>query len=698
MKRSVSATLLSKSDIAALAKVQRPVVTVWISRYRTSDQPFPKAVDRIGRQERYDGHQVVHWLQTRGLGNNPTLDEDLALYAVLDHRSDLSDEVVFEGVGALLCMKWYLGAQLTDYSGEELLDEADELDPDNEFLYSEVAALGSRIDVFADHVDRMADAAFGAGNAFEALMSQRFRPHLSGFADSAIDPAGLQLCAAVVIALTDPERHVYIDPSGGCSDLMVTLRRAFPENAEPASVVQEASSSASRLGRRRLTVHGWTRLIPPADGFVPGYEIEGPSAFVVRYPSPATIDYTDTQILTAIDDIVMQMSDDHLAVVLAPASALIDRQRDPAAARLRSDILRSDRVRAIVRLPEGLMPSRPGTALALWVLGSASGEIRPADRWSVVVDVGSRELDDATTNGLVSDVLAAMGDWKSIRGHAFQFGALTKTSVLLAEDKRGLSPARIRKPRVKRIGADLAADVLMHSDAIRRSQLELRRKVRLPGVEYRVDDGCPMPTLGQLAASRELMVLGGHRIEPEHVVVGGAVRVLGLDEVLGDVAIGRRGMDRLVFTAAYPSARYTEPGDIVFCSGARFGAVVDHEGSSVVVFPARVIRIADASSSGLIPDVIAAHLNASGLDSRAPRAIRSSATWKRWEIPRVTADHAAATIDVVDSLRQQRETTLQLLGHIEQLTNTLVDGLAHGVLAIGDRSEPLQERPARNAS
>ena len=691
------ATFLTMSDIAALAQVKRPVVTMWTRRYSGIDRPFPAPSQTCGKQRRYDGDEVVRWIRSRNLGNNEALEETIALHAALDTGDEFGEDVVFDGLSALLCLKWYLGGQLSEYAAAELLDEADETDPDDEFLYSELEALGESLTMFAEYTDLMVDSAYGPKRAFESLMAQSNRSSIEELPATRLAPQCLTLCGAITAALTDPDHHVYVDPSAGSSDMLVAVRDALPEYAEPTSTINETTSRLARLSRRRLTVHGWAQKRPPREGFTTGFELPGPSAFVVQYPTASTLGHSDSQILAEIDDIVVQMSDDHVAVVLAPASALLDAQKDPEAARLRSDILRSDRVRAAIRLPEGLLPARPGTSLALWVLGPASDAVKPADRWSVVVDVGSRELDSATTDGLVSDVLAAMGDWKSIQAHAFQFGVLMKTSVLLAEDKRGLMPTRIRRPRGRRFGPDLAAQVLEHSDAYRRTQLQLRREVRLP-VEYRDPDGSQLPTLGELAASRELKVLGGHRIEPEHVVLGGAVRVLGLDEALGDVAIGRRGMDRLVFTAAYPSARYTEPGDIVFCSGARFGAVVDHEGSSVVVFPARVIRITDASSSGLIPDVIAAHLNSSGLDSRPPRAIRSSATWKRWEIPRVRTDRAVATIDAVDSLRHQRVTALQLLDHIEQLTNTLVDGLAHGVLAIGDEPELLQERPARNAS
>lgn len=690
-------TLLTMSEIATLAQVQRPVVTMWASRYRGTDRPFPSPTEVRGKQRRYDGDEIVQWIQARELGNNDALDENLCLYAALDTGIDIGEDTVLEGISALLCLKWHLGDQLSELSPADLLDEADDADPDDAFLYAELAALGDSLGMFAEYVDRMVDSAYGPKQAFEALLSQRFRLVHADLSDSAMSPKALDLCAAITLAITDHDRHVFVDPSEGSSDLLVALRDSLPEYAEPLSMRNEASSPAARLARRRLTVHGWARQSPPVAGFGNGFALSGPSAFVVQYPSPSSLAYTDSQILSEIDDIAVQMAEDHVAVVVAPASALLDAQRDPSAARLRSDILRSDRVRAAVRLPEGLLPAKPGTSLALWVLGPASEAVKPADRWSVVIDVGSRELDATTTEGLVSDVIAAMGDWDTIKAHAFQFGVLTRTSVLLAEDKRGLTPARIRHPRARRVGADLAAKALAHSDEIRRTQLELRQELRIP-VEYRDSDRALMPTIGQLLDSRELRLLSGNRIDSEDLLVGGAVRVIGADEVTGIRPVGVRGIDRLVFTTAYPNGRYTEPGDIVFCSGSRFGAIVDHDGSAVVVYPARVIRVTDPSSSGLIPDVIAGHLNASRLDTRPPGAIRSSATWKRWEVPRVPTDRAAATIDAVRTLRDRRSAALQLLTEIEQLTSTLVDGLAHGVLAVGADIQLPQERAPQNAT
>ncbi|MFZ2172849.1 MAG: hypothetical protein WAW17_02220, partial [Rhodococcus sp. (in: high G+C Gram-positive bacteria)] len=169
----VSTLLLSKPDIAALARVQRPVVSMWVQRYRTSSAPFPAPVVTRGREELYLGTEVVDWIRSRNLGNSDSLAEDLAIHAALDHRSELDADIVFHGVTALLCMKSMLGGQLSEFDADDLLDEADGLDPDDEFLFSEITALGDHLHVFALYVDQMADAAYTPTQAFESLMAQR---------------------------------------------------------------------------------------------------------------------------------------------------------------------------------------------------------------------------------------------------------------------------------------------------------------------------------------------------------------------------------------------------------------------------------------------------------------------------------------------------------------------------------------------
>ena len=62
MSTTESALLMSMSDIAALARVQRPVVSVWRTRAARTNTPFPAPVVRDHGQEFFDASQVGSWL------------------------------------------------------------------------------------------------------------------------------------------------------------------------------------------------------------------------------------------------------------------------------------------------------------------------------------------------------------------------------------------------------------------------------------------------------------------------------------------------------------------------------------------------------------------------------------------------------------------------------------------------------------
>lgn len=679
----VSILLLSKPDIAALAKVQRPVVSVWVTRYRSTDAPFPAAVSTRGREELFAGTEVVEWIRARGLGNSESLSEDLAMFAALDHTSELDADTAFHGITALLCVKAMLADQLSDMD-EDLLDEGDELDPDDEFLFSEVEAIGEHRETFARYVDQMADAAYTPAQAFESLMAQRFRMQRADLADSALAPRALQLAARVCAALATDEHEVFVDPSVDGSDLLIALRQALPEFEEPLAMTGESDSAASRLARRRLATHGWRRTKAPAGGFGDGFTIDGPAMFLTQFPSPSTVGLSDAQILERVDNIVLQMGPHHRAVVIGPASALVDPIADRHARLVRAGLLRSDRLRAAIRLPEGLLTTRPGLAMAMWVLGSADPSIRPADRWTVTADVSAADLDERLIEAIVSDVTAAMGTARSVNAHAFKHGVIRMTAKLLANDQLGLAPrtpVRRRAPS----GAELAAHALERLSALekRASLSDKRLEVSL---EYQQDDGAALPTLGELAAQKRVKILPGHRLDASDVFDGGDVRVLGAEEALGHTRIGVRGIDRYVFATKHPNARYTEPGDIVFCSNPEVGAVVDHEGAAVVIAPARVLRVKDPERSGLVPELMARHIAASAPRTRPQQAIRSGNDWKHWHVPQLAADRVPAVRGVFADIRERRTAAEELLNTLDDFTSTLVDGLAHGVLTVTDKS------------
>ncbi|MGR9763717.1 hypothetical protein ACUOG2_26420, partial [Escherichia coli] len=78
--------------------------------------------------------------------------------------------------------------------------------------------------------------------------------------------------------------------------------------------------------------------------------------------------------LDAVNEVTLGMRDDDRAVVLGPAAVLIGPL--PAAEDLvRADALRTGRVRAIARLPRGLVTSAVREPLAVWVMGRETGDV-----------------------------------------------------------------------------------------------------------------------------------------------------------------------------------------------------------------------------------------------------------------------------------------------------------------------------------
>ncbi len=174
---------LTLADVAELARVRRPVVSVWRRRHAAGPTPFPAPVRRAvavpGRSRSdallFRASDVADWIEASGLGNNRAFRADVALRAMLDDASGPDRDVAFAGLTALLRLKAYVSEPLGSLDADDVLDLADELDPDDDALYAEVEALGDHLDRFAALADLAAGSAYTPGAAVEALLADRFR-------------------------------------------------------------------------------------------------------------------------------------------------------------------------------------------------------------------------------------------------------------------------------------------------------------------------------------------------------------------------------------------------------------------------------------------------------------------------------------------------------------------------------------------
>lgn len=712
MGQDAAATLLlTRTDIAELARVQRPVVSQWASRYRGSDSPFPEPVVS-GSTPLFRGVDVAEWLVERDLGNNPTVREDLAAHAVPAGIARIDEGTVFAGVTSMLYVRAATGTPLAEMGAEDLLDEAEELDPDDEFCFGEIEALGSQARGLAEYTDALTEAAFGARAAFERVLARRRRR--GGVQDeAALSPDAVALCARILGAIEaasaadrTSDEAVFVDAVPGASDVLTALIGELPETAEPQALTAAARTGDARVERlalRRLGIHGWRRHHGPGGDSDADEEsslvVDGPAIYFAQFPAAGAAAGDAETILDAIDDMVLQMSDGQWGLVIAPSAVLID-EIAGAADGIRAGIVRSDRLRAAVRLPAGLLPARAPMRMALWVLGPGDERVRAADRWTVVADLPNTALNDAGAVVLVADLVASLGAWDSVRAHAFGFGAVRPTASLLASGTLlPASPAHAPAGG----GADAAARVIAATDAVNDAADAVTGGLSVP-VEYGASAGrsgqSTRMRLGELVERGLVRRIPGNRIDGGHLVESasgaagasahgnsGLVRVLGAHDLRVDGAGGvgtRWGIDRLVFSAEYPHGRYTEPRDLVVGTGANEGVLLDQEGLSVVCAPAWVLRCAGPPErTGLLPSLIAEYLR----DRCRPRSRGLPRSWRSWAIPILALDRVAPVAAALADLAERRRAADRLKSGLGALTSTLVEGVAGGALTLSPRGD-----------
>jgi hypothetical protein len=674
---------ISLADVARLAQVQRPVVSMWRSRSAATDSPFPPPLDPAGPQELFDAEQVVVWLEQTGRGNNPDARADVAAFASPVDISSLGDEARLDGLTALLALKAVTGAQLGALGPDDLLDLADDADPDDSFLLREVSAIGRDRAELAIHADALADADFSTAGAFEHLMRDRFRRSLPGHARVALRDDARALVAEVARALAVEagiRPALFVDPTSGGSDLVVTTVGLYDDESAPSVMTSDQDCPAGRLARRRLRVHDIHREDLPIDhdGV---FELSTPAVLLAQLPAAGSPSMSAEAMLTAIDNLAAQMDDQQRAVVIAPASVLSDHLRAPESQQLRDAVLRLGRVRAVVRLPKGLVTSSPRQQLTMWVLGPSYAEVPAEQRWMMLADLANVPLSADVVDDLVTDLVASMGDEAMVRAHAFRFTRLVRTRVLLATRGNLVEVAS----RVERAHAGSASELVLRIAALN-GQLALRHS--LGQIQFDVAANPEFDnltttehiTVAAALAAGSLRVIPGNRLAEADLHQGSGASVIGTAELTGASPMGARQVDRLKLGSTYDAGRYTEPGDVVFCTSPRVAAMVDEHGGSVVLAPARVLRVNPQKTQGLLPQVLAADINSVVPDAKQ---------WRLWRLRRAPAEQRAPLRETLEAIDAQRVAALERVSQLDELAALVTAAVTDTILTI--TTEPPQE-------
>ena len=684
--RTSGPVVMSMAEIAELAGVKRPVVSTWRRRY--PDFPAPAAGDAA--TPLFDARQVAGWLIGTGRDPQCRVEADLSLHTLVGLGAGLAPADLVAILTALICLRDQDGEPVAAADSglrEALLRRAARLDSHDAYLRSELALLPAEPGRLAEAVDELVEAAWGCQPAFERVMAagQRFR---AGDLYARTLASGLARLVAELSGAREQarERTVTIcDPAAGPGDLLVAVADAAGPDYQLEFQAAEADRYLGRLTARRLAVHGvaWTDL-----KLAPGSEMpEGwpqPDVIVTQIPYLPGETRSAEQVIDQLDNIALRLAPGCTAVVLGPASVLTgDLRHYSPAERARATLLSSGMVEAIIRLPGGLVPFRPGYDVALWVLTSAYQS--PFRGWVLLADVSDQELTSGVIAGLAEDVVTWHRDGYHPKAHTRTFSAQVKVGDLVD----ALHPLTARRPAhlssARTAGSALVSQITDLETALDRLTADTtgaRQSVR-SGVAEGHRAVPPAQKIGALVKARRLVIRPGTRLRDATAGPEGHHDVLGVPEVLGRARRGQRRIDRVTL-AGLPRAHLTEPGDLVVTTTPEFGVMVDQAGLAVVEFPAKVLRIPATERESFTPRTLAALL-AGRMPSLRPAGAIRGRRLEDYEVPVLTPAEVAFLDQFLAALDARQEAAQAELDLITELRDLTTSGLLDGTLTFTER-------------
>ncbi|HUZ26910.1 MAG TPA: hypothetical protein VMV07_24430 [Streptosporangiaceae bacterium] len=676
--------LMSMTEIAELAQVKRPVVTTWRRRY----PDFPKPADGDATSPLFDSRQVAEWLI--GTGRDPAgrIEADLRLHALAGLGTGLPPSDLLALLTALICLRDQDGEPAAAAHGDlrgDLLRRAARLDPRDSCLCSEIALLPAEASPLAEAVDELVEAAWGCRGAFERVMGAGQRFKAGGLYARTVAPGLARLVADLSGAREHArERTVTVrDPAAGPGDLLAAVADAAGPDYQLIFQAAEADRYLARLAGRRLAVHGvaWADL-KLATGEQPPEDWADPDVIVTQVPYLPGETRSPEQVIDRLDDIALRLAPGCTAVVLGPAAVLAGELRPfSPAERTRGRLLSSGMVEAIIRLPGGLVPFRPGYDVALWVLTSAYQS--PYRGWVLLADVSDRALTDEVIAALAEDVVTWRRDGYRPQAHTRAFGVQVRIGDLVD----ALRPLTARRPArgsaAVTAGAALVSrvtDLEAELDRLAAGHPAARPPIR-GGIAAGARTPPPAQAIGSLVKARRLVLVPGSRLRGVPIGQDGHHDVLGVPEVLGRIRRGDRSIDRVVL-AGLPRVRLTEPGDVVVTTTPEFGVLVDHAGLAVVEFPAKVLRIPAAERQSFTPRTLAGLLAGRMPSLRPAGAVRPPRRLEDHELPALSPAEVQFLDQLLAALDARQEAARQELDLVAELRDITTSGLSDGTLTL----------------
>jgi hypothetical protein len=313
----------------------------------------------------------------------------------------------------------------------------------------------------------------------------------------------------------------------------------------------------------------------------------------------------------------------------------------------------------------------------------------PAARGRVLLaDVAARELTDEVYAKLVEDILIWRSEGARLNGHDPRYGAARDIRDLVADDSAGAAlnpPTRLTPYAHTHTVPERVSRIVEAEDRLERVAAKVAQSHRLlrSQVQRRMTPPPARTTLGTLISGKRVSIRPGARIAVQDITTSGNHQVLGAPEVLSETAPGARRIDRQVLVTKYVRAQFTEPGDLIVTTHPAFGVLVDHDGFSIVDFPARVLRCRRREAAAtLTPQVLAALLRAARETARPNGAIRAARRLEDFELPDLDDDEIRRLDALLSEIDQRRELLHEQLDALDEMRQLTSLGFADGTLTI----------------
>lgn len=666
--------LMSQREIALLARVSKPAVTTWRRRH----PDFPAPVSGHHAQPLFPADAVVAWLLRTGLGHaDPdTLRAERSMHTLTAYARRHGGRRTIVVLGAALCLRHLAGRALP----ADPLPLARRLDPEDEFLLHELADAPEPAGL-AQLVEQLIEGAFDPWHSCQFLLSSANRLGWPELTADALTPETVVLIRRVADVQTRLRAHGTVtigDANAGTGDLLTAL--VSDQDRDKLRVnAFVADEELARLVRRQLLLAELPEFQFDVRADELNEEFADPDLIVTRLPYRPAESRDALADLNRVEAIADLLGPGRTAIVVGPASSLVDELREGSAVMRRAALLGSGIVEAIVQLPGGVYPARPGHPTALWLL--TRGPI-PTTRGRVLLaDLSGLALDQPTVESAAEDILLWRTEGHRSDGHDPRTGRIVPLENL---DVRRGAALRPPGPASVTLRARLAADRPGLVGEVERRLTDAEQEaIRYAKEHSPLNTGAGQRygirpkelSLGALRAARRVRLLTGHRLSSEHVGPHGHHRVIGAAEVLAQSS--KRWMDRLMLAAEYPHVALTEPGDLVVTSVPRFGVFLDDGGFSVIEFPASGLRISPGDP--LTPRVLAALLGTAHNTARSPGAVRGPRL-RDATIPDLTRDEAARLDEVLRRLEEREHLLQQQADLLAKLRELIVTGFADGTL------------------